>query len=541
MPVRALVFFLVCFAVHGLPIGPGFSELVATAELSNAQLLNSCSDDGAVGAAVGAAVCHLTREMDLSSVFCQVSHNIADRTEIQVFDGIAGTEGSLLFSFTFDSEDDDNEFYAEDVFALDQDDDDTEEADFLSGNWYILISSEECPNGAIRGQLTNGLNVYSILSEGNEPVPTNSRSRGIAVADFNTADQRLQSFIQFDTDSAIFVQLLQATDSRDAGDVFYTFPDRTSPVEDLFTYIEPRETELYRKQHYYNVVSNDFLLGEIRGQLHVVDPTPDVNYAFLIRDSDDDSPLRAGALVSLLCNGEIEYFISHSLDIVDAFVIDDNNDFLFNLNGVRSPIMGKQQLSNDEIEKLLQFELTVVLQDTEGRTFTSEIRPEFLFYSYISGAQQVPHVNTFSRGMALFAYDDSTDQLVYHVFHNINGISDISIGEGDFGVPGPLLLSLPDIEPPVFGAVSLSEDFLDIFFEQELFISLSSSESSEGPIRGQILFNGVENCFVKLSDSSQSTYTGYYISSRYFPAPDSAASTMSWSLLFGVVFIIGLW
>ena len=72
--------------------------MVATAELSNAQLLNSCSDDGAVGA----AVCHLTREMDLSSVFCQVSHNIADRTEIQVFDGIAGTEGSLLFSFTFE-------------------------------------------------------------------------------------------------------------------------------------------------------------------------------------------------------------------------------------------------------------------------------------------------------------------------------------------------------------------------------------------------------------------------------------------------------
>ena len=60
------------------------------------------------------------------------------------------------------SEDDDNEFYAEDVFALDQDDDDTEEADFLSGNWYILISSEECPNGAIRGQLTNVIEKFLI-------------------------------------------------------------------------------------------------------------------------------------------------------------------------------------------------------------------------------------------------------------------------------------------------------------------------------------------------------------------------------------------
>ena len=38
---------------------------------------------------------------------------------------------------------------------LSTDDDDTEEAALLSGEWYISVMTDDCPSGIIRGQLTN--------------------------------------------------------------------------------------------------------------------------------------------------------------------------------------------------------------------------------------------------------------------------------------------------------------------------------------------------------------------------------------------------
>lgn len=253
-------------------------------------------------------------------------------------------------------------------------------------------------------------------------------------------------------------------------------------------------------------------------------------------DNNNNSTLASrtklgGAFFSVLCTREIEYFVYHNLgdSISNIYMVNDDNEFLFSLNGIRSPVMGKQNLNAELLGLLLTRNFYLVLEsNSTSAIYRTQVTSEFPLYSYISGSQETPHVSTFSKGLAVFEVNNDGDSLYYRFFHDLSIDSSISVYRGNFGVDGELLFSLPNIE----GFISLSENLKDSLISQELYVRIEDDNES---IRGQILLFSLENCYFDINrDDDDSSYSGYYISSRYFsPADDSSFLRISFvSILF---------
>jgi len=497
------------------------------ARLNEDQIIDSpCGND--YRNSVGNGGCFLDRTLNGTVVACVVTHNVIEATSVGIFSGAAGTEGELLNAFPVT-----NPFYEDFSFLLSTDDDDTEEAALLSGEWYISVMTDDCPSGIIRGQLTNSFNVWAVLDGFNEIPPVVSNTNGFAVSDYNVAQRRLNSFIQYNTPDVFSVTLNQGS-QNDVGIDFYTFNDRSSPIDESYIYIEPREDELYHNQHFYNVLSEDNPLGAIRGQLHVLDATPNINFAVMLRDPSNPNNKNACGLFSLLCTNELEYMVSHNMDnIVSAAVYDINTqDIVFNLNGIRSPIIGKQELSNSLIASLLNEDLFIVLESANGQELEAEIRPEFPFYAYLTGSEEVPRVSTLERGCALFDFDIVNGELDYHIFYNTPNAQIVEFRDGNFGEIGQLEEFIPIVnENFENGTLVLSAEQQAEILSEDWYIEIVTSDTGLGLIRGQILFalsdsncnsgssesSNSDSSASSSSDSSSTTYGRYYLSSeRYF-------------------------
>lgn len=489
----------------------------------------------------GTAACFLDRTWEGSTLHCRVTHNIPQTITVQIR---AGVTGPVLFAFDGESA---NGFYLDQRFSLDADDDDLEEAELLSGKWTIVITSSSCIQGALTGQLSNTMNLYAHLQGRNQIMNNPSAVEGLAVGRYSTQSQRIDNFLQFAVEDLLYTQIVLST-SLDAPLHFvYAFDDNTSPVQGPLPLPSRKaENQLYHREYYYQVLTRSFPQGEISGRMQVLDAEPEANFAFLlVEDIEDQQLVRGCALFSLLCDGSMEYIVSHEMEgVVNAdMVITGTSQVLFSLNGMRSPIIGKQQLVRDEVVLLLleQVELTLVLT-TPTVNISGSLAPAYPFYSYISGSQHVPRQSVFERGCAVYDYDLATRELHYYVYHNLEEVTSVEFYSGDFGVNGlPELSVNASSGAALSGRVILTEEQQNSFFLERMYVQITDGART---IRGQLLYS-TPHCFeineqsYDLLDLFSKDTNRYYSSSPFFSNPSSPSSVllMSWTLL---VFVLGV-
>jgi len=501
--------------------------------LAQLQRTSGCSVSGLHGA----ASCFLDRTWEGSTIRCRVTHNIAEAITVEIR---AGLSGPVLFTFDAESA---NGRFLEEQFSLDADDDDLEEAELLSGKWAVVIRSSTCNVGALAGQLSNSMNLYAHLQSKNQIMNTPSGVEGLAVGRYTPQNQRLDNFLQFDLDDLLFSQIVLSTGVDTPLHFVYALDDTTSPVEGSFPLLEKAESQLYHHEYYYQVLTENFPQGEIGGRLQVLDPEPEANFAFLLVENiEGRQRVRGCALFSLLCDGTLEYIISHEMEgVVSADIVSGaTGNVVFSLNGMRSPIIGKEPLIREQVILLLleEVELTLVLT-TETTTIAGRLAPAYPFYSYLSGSQHVPRQSVFARGCAVYDYDVTTRQLQYYMYHNLEGVTSIQFYAGDFGVNGSPVFSV-NARTALSGQVTLSEAQQNSFFREQMYVQVTDGTQT---IRGQLLYS-TPHCFemneesYDLLDLFSKDTNRYYSSSPFFSNPSSPSTVllMSWALL---VFVLG--
>merc|ERR1712100_603525 len=171
----------------------------------------------------------------------------------------------------------------------------------------------------------------------------------------------------------------------------------------------------------------------------------------------------------------------------------------------------------------LNEDLFIVLESANGQELEAEIRPEFPFYAYLTGSEEVPRVSTLERGCALFDY---------HIFYNTPNAQIVEFRDGNFGEIGQLEEFIPIVnENFENGTLVLSAEQQAEILSEDWYIEIVTSDTGLGLIRGQILFalsdsncnsgssesSNSDSSASSSSDSSSTTYGRYYLSSeRYF-------------------------
>jgi len=488
-----VVFCIFFLFVSSTPTGPGFSRLGVIGITSEPL----CYDNQNTTITV-AGGCWLSREIN-SRVLCQVSHNVPSPTQ-----SVIVSEEQELFVFSQL----DAQFYTGE-FDLDFDDDDSDERQMFSGSWTIVIKSSSCSD--IVMPLTNNESVFAVLyNEFNNPA-------GFAVSQLFLDNLRFDNQISHAAPEPVEAILI-----REIGpevDLIYEFTDPTNPIIESINFIGTRETELYHQQHAYQVTNSN--RSTLAGGLRVLDPTPEINYAF--RLSGFNTSEVGAAVMSVQCNGFLEYMIVHTMsNIISAELrlgsasLGLDGTFIRSLDGsVRSPIIGSFTIPDDILQLLIEENVYILLQDDVGRSIQGQIAPEVPYYSYFSGSQVVPRQSTFYRGIGFYSIENSVDILDYEIYDTIPSAMTISVFNGDFGENGELITfdSVLDSNP-TYGAVSIeSSDQLGDIFNQQWYFAL---DSNSGSLRGQLLRRVESQCLiyddedVTLSWSDDDHYTSNF-------------------------------
>lgn len=117
----------------------------------------------------------------------------------------------------------------------------------------------------------------------------------------------------------------------------------------------------------------------------------------------------------------------------------------------------------------------------------------------LTGAQEVPPVNTPAMGEAVVEYNTATNELMWHVMvTNLTaGFRVAHFHEAPFGVNGPIVLDITSswmADPPsqnntghLMGMAVISEALETSLLAGNLYINVHSNEFRAGEIRGQVV------------------------------------------------------
>lgn len=128
------------------------------------------------------------------------------------------------------------------------------------------------------------------------------------------------------------------------------------------------------------------------------------------------------------------------------------------------------------------------LQSNNLQTTASQV-----FEARLSGANEVPPVNTEASGRAVLVLDDTTNTLYYRVMvSEILTITAAHIHESAPGVNGPVIFPLytgaGEFDPsnPISGTLPLSDDEVNSLANGDYYINVHTNANPGGEIRGQV-------------------------------------------------------
>ena len=540
-----LLTFINGFNCQVAPTGIGFSIAQYGTTLTTKQVIGdeSCYDQNLYGT----GGCILDRgATSRPLITCEVIHNAEDPIEVTIREGLPGSnQTSDRVVYTFQEGEFQFGFFAGEIIrsTFDINEESEDEIAFFNGLWYIYIKTLSCPNGALRGQFTAQFNVGSYLKGGNEVPPIASPEEGIALGTYDFASNTLINRIDFTAKRVTSVGLYNGTSDVE-GPSLYNFTSTDAPIDQVFVLSEREENLLLGLGLYFNIKTTFYPFGELRGQLHVIDPIPSINYAFKLNSNrvvpSVENDFIGIGLFSVNCEtGFAEYMITHNVtSVIGAYIksgsIGTDGDILASLHGFNSPIFGSFTFDFSIYDLLTGNNLYIEITsyDYPNGAIRSQIIPEFNYYTYISGYQEVPIVSTYVRGNGVL--DDNGNYLIIHNGNNVIKSANIEVGE--IGVKGSFGSKLSSAVSPMNGTVQGE------FQSGNAYVNLLSSSNSTGTARGQIL-RRVTECAPIPPYYYSYPDTGYFVTKSQLSSGSSSsdASVLSvsiFSLLLIVLFCI---
>ena len=178
----------------------------------------------------------------------------------------------------------------------------------------------------------------------------------------------------------------------------------------------------------------------------------------------------------------------------------------------RFVVPGGATLDADGIERLLAGALyvnahtaAVPAGEIRGQLLPEDFR---LFYSVLSGDEQVPRVTTLAGGRAAITVNDATGATVVQAYvHGLDDADMAHVHEGYAGANGPVVIALTKdpTDPGRWSAEDgeLNAAGLDALNAGRLYINVHSPDYPPGEVRGQIVPDGITVLFTELSGEQE--------------------------------------
>lgn len=309
----------------------------------------------------------------------------------------------------------------------------------------------------------------------------------------------------------------------------------SNPVSGNVTLDAAQLENLLAGNYYINVHTTANGSGEIRGQIGAY--TPPSSFNALLMGSQEVPAVETDAIGVArfaLMSDTLEYNVEVSdiMNITAAHIhlgaMGENGSSVFTLYdgtgdfGPGAPVSGSAMLTAENLVDLLtsHYYVNVHTEANGSGEIRGQIGGARPFQTALSGANEVPAVDTAASGNAVLALSADTTMLYYRVMvSNIMNITAAHIHLAPMGENGSSVFTLydgtGDFDPsnPVSGNVELSSDNVLDLLAGNYYINVHTTDNPSGEIRGQLG-----------SYTPPSSFTVMLSGANEVPAVDTSAS-----------------
>jgi hypothetical protein len=312
------------------------------------------------------------------------------------------------------------------------------------------------------------------------------------------------------------------------GDVF----DPENAIRGSLTLTAGEVATLIAGDYYVNVHTQEYPAGEIRGQIESFAPG---DFNTVLTGEEETPPVNTNASgwarFSLTPAVDTLEYLVHVSDIenitaahlhpgwpgkagpaeINIYLQDDPREF-----GPGSPISGTVPI--DEPEQVLNlisghYYLNIHTEAHPPGEIRGQVRWGYHpFTARLSGAEEVPPVETNAAGKAVMVLDSNMQTLYYRSWvWDISGITQAHIHVAPRGENGPIVHWLfPNggtiFDPfyPIIGELTLAPDEVSDLIAGDYYVNIHTGAHPAGEIRGQLLYSELpDRAFARLSPSNQ--------------------------------------
>eukprot|EP01094_Clydonella_sp_ATCC50884_P011520 TRINITY_DN2131_c0_g2_i1.p1 TRINITY_DN2131_c0_g2~~TRINITY_DN2131_c0_g2_i1.p1 ORF type:complete len:447 (+),score=105.99 TRINITY_DN2131_c0_g2_i1:734-2074(+) len=371
----------------------------------------------------------------------------------------------------------------------------------------------------MRGQLLQTNRLYSLLSSQNvvPSIPSGVLSRGVLLANYtrfadpNDVKSPPDETLAIQVDHTIFgnpesAALFQGGTGRRSTIVLSPVENPRTQIRQQLNITSTIARDVFSQQSFFQVSSNSFSNGEIRGQLLPVDPIPPITHSARMDNAQPVPPYspeygehpRGCAIVTIDCSRLfMEYLVVHNVEgavRAQAGVGQrgESGVTAFELASASSPIYGSRLISGSERSALFGWQMffQVFKVGKAEPVLRGQLEADNDYFAYLSGTQMVPPVTTSAVGCGSF--DLRPDRVVdYDISHTVRNPSAVALYRGKIGEVanvGHIDALFPTYQSPLHGSdVRLSSADRTSFREERTYITVQSSDYPNGELRGQVL------------------------------------------------------
>lgn len=393
----------------------------------------------------------------------------------------------------------------------------TQVAKLLAGDYYINVHTTDFPGGELRGQVRTYApppNHNALLLGSNEATPVTTNAKGVARLTLVNTDT-LQYQIAVSDIISITAAHIHFGPSGKNGPVVHGLYngsgpfDPANPISGTLTLNGQHLVDLLTGYYYVNVHTSANPGGEIRGQIG----GPRLYQANL--SGAAEVPARtstASGRAVLALNGSatklfyrvmVNDIISITASHIHKAPAGSNGGVIFNLfsSGAfnpQQPVSGTLDLSTAQVMDLISGNYYVNVHTTgapagaiRGQVLPFQPSPHMM--APLTGASEVPAVNTAAVGVARFIVNSGLNTLHYSAWvTDIISTTASHLHFGPTGKNGPVVYPLSggailfDTTHPIGGGVTLgAQNWVDLLTGY-YYMNVHTSANPSGAIRGQV-------------------------------------------------------
>ena len=440
-------------------------------------------------------------------------HDITGVTAAHIHEGAAGSNGSSVFTLfdgtgTFDES---NPVSGSTALTAEQ------LAVLQAGNYYINVHTTANAPGEVRGQISSytAPSAFNALLTGSEEVPAVTTDAA-GVARFGLAGNTLTYTVDVSNIMSITAaHIHMAAAGANGGSVFTLFDgtgtfDADHPVSGSETLTAENLVDLLTSHYYVNVHTATHGPGEIRGQIGGARV-----FKTMLSGANEvpavDTSASGEAIVAVNAAADMVYYrvmVSNIMSITAAHIHNapagSNGSSiitLFDGNGTFDadhPATGSDAISTAQLLELLSGNHYINVHTAahgpgEIRGQLARYTPPTEFDTTLSGANEVPAVETSAGGSGHFELDANMPRLHYKVsLTDIMSVTKAHIHMAPAGSNGSSVFTLFDgtgtfdADNPVGGAFALNAENLVDLLTNHYYVNVHTTANAPGEVRGQI-------------------------------------------------------